>query len=261
MIKYTAFIDILGFSDLIAKKITNEEQAEKFYTEIEEGVLSFLDFCENDVYAKESENFDEFNALKFNYLWISDTFVLSVEYKDDVTKLKKHIKSMMIYTLSLYISSVAQHFIHKHQLCIRGGITSKYTYMKDKLLLGEGISEAHYLESKIASNPRVIFSTDIITEEILELLLQNHNPIISKDCDGFYFVDFLNALKRMPMMIAKENEKFTKKEQYEQFLKESTDAFYASLKQMIREGLQNPQNKVKYMWMNEYFNNHNREDI
>lgn len=258
-IKYTAFIDILGFSNQVAKNITNTIEANKFHKEIEELVVN-LNFLKNNIYAKESENFDELNDLKFNYLWISDTFVLSIEHIGNITRPDKHMQSMMIRLLSLYVSSIAYYFIENCELCIRGGVTSKFTYLEDRLLLGEGIIEAHVLEAKFAVNPRVIFATDIITKEILELLSQNRYPIVSKDCDGFYFVDFLNALKYFPEIIINVNDNYESEKEIEQFVKDGNKLFHASLNEMISKGLKDPQNMTKYMWLNEYQDKHNREE-
>ncbi len=194
--KYTAFMDVLGFSNFMKTNITNDDQAENFYNKLK-FVSDYLEYLKTDNYDGISA--DYLKDIEMQHTWISDTFVLTIEYNGTDND------HQIIYILSLAISSIHHFLAKEYGLLMRGGISSKYTFINDSILLGEGISEAHNLESKIAVNPRVIFSEDLITDEILKKLSLRHDHnnlnIISKDCDGYYFVNYLGALQDMPPMI------------------------------------------------------------
>ncbi len=258
-IKYTAFVDILGFSNFIKNTITNDQEAEKFSHEVSEQVGSFLKYSKEEDYPWDDDlNF--IKNIKFNYAWVSDTFVVSLEYNGNSSNNNKKniISAMLIYILSLSIGSLCHYFIKNYKLCLRGAVTSKFTFLRENLLLGEGISEAHYLESEIAVNPRVIFSTDIITDEIFKILSLEYNDsdlqMISKDSDGYYFVNYLNVLKYIPPMIGKMPKMSPGK--IKQQTKEDVDSFFYCHKEMIEEELKQKNLKVfsKFLWLKEYHN-------
>ena len=258
-IKYTAFVDILGFSNFIKNTITNDQEAKKFSHEVSEQVGSFLKYRKKEEFP--GDNFLKFfESIEFNYAWVSDTFVVSLEYNGNIldNNEKNRISAMLIYILSLSIGSLCHYFIKNYKLCIRGAVTSKFTFLRENLLLGEGISEAHYLESEIAVNPRVIFSADIITDEIFKILSLEYNDsdlqIISKDSDGYYFVNYLNVLKDIPPMIGKMPR--VSPEKIKQQAKENVDSFFYCHKEMIEEELKKNNLKIfsKFLWLKEYHN-------
>lgn len=259
-IKYTAFLDILGFSNFIKTHITNEDQAIEFHSVIKK-IVDYLEYLKTEDNSIEFIEINYFKNMQYDYCWISDTFVLSVENDIKAIEEENHAKAMMLYLLSLVISYINQYMIREYKLCIRGGITSKFTYLKDRLILGEGIVEAHALE-KIASNPRVIFAPDVITDEVFNILSLGNYPLISKDCDGHYFVDFLNALFHTPTMIGDVYKRdVDTNEKMEKAISDSLIKFHSSFSEMIEEGLQDKTVYTKYMWLNEYYIRHIKNGI
>ena len=253
IIKYTAFIDILGFSNFIKNKITNKIEAETFHKTINKELIECLEYLKNDTYNSQFNTAKHLQNITFDYIWISDTFVLSIESnnKSINKKDKKQLRAMQLFILTLFVSYVNFYFINNYKLSIRGAITSKFTYLKDRLLLGEGISEAHYLEDNIAIYPRVIFSSDIINDDILLL----SRSTILKDCDGYFFIDYLNVFQHTPPMCGKAVRKTaipTKEEQVELTINNHKD--------MIINGLINNISNAKvfskYLWLKEYHNNY-----
>ena len=207
-IKYTAFLDVLGFSDYIKEKITNDDEAKKFYKNINNRVITYFQYLKTDDTFKEIDMLKNINT---NYTWISDTFVISMMCDSQENDIK--IKALMIQILSMGIADVYHFFALEYGLMIRGSISSKYTFINDKLILGEGISEASILEKNIAIYPRVIFAKDIITDDIMDIISLLHDDdllnIVSKDCDGYYFVNYIGLLQEMPPMIKTTNSKKT----------------------------------------------------
>ena len=78
---------------------------------------------------------------------------------------------------------------------------------KVNFILGEGVSEAARLEKNIAIYPRVIFEENIISDEMYEIISRQYDDndlnFVSKDCDGYYFVNYLAILQELPPMIGK----------------------------------------------------------
>lgn len=258
-IRYTAFIDILGFSNYIKTKITNEEEGDLFYNSINKDLIECLEHLKKDNYNEQFSKITHLRDIKLDYLWISDTFVLSIENKNNTTSIEEEnqLKAMMIFILSLSVSYINFYFIKEYNLCIRGGITSKFTYLKDRLLLGEGISESHNLEANIAVNPRVIFARDIINKEIKDILTLNKSPLISKDCDGYYFINYMNVLEHTPPMCGKPISQFKiNREGKESIQKKLIESTLNNHRNLIIEGLNIGDEKVsaKFFWLKEYHN-------
>ncbi|MEA3314848.1 MAG: hypothetical protein U9Q30_03180 [Campylobacterota bacterium] len=171
-IQYTAFIDILGFSNHIKTEITNDYQAEEFYDNFNE-VIEYLQYEQQDKFA--IENADYLNDIKIKYSWISDTFVFSIEYLNEIKKNDENIiKGMMIFRLSMIIASIHHFMASKFGLIVRGAISSKYSCITNNFILGEGVAEASKLEKEIAIYPRVIFEQNIISDEIHEIITREY---------------------------------------------------------------------------------------
>lgn len=253
-IQYTAFIDILGFSNYIKTKISNDYQAEEFYDTFDE-VVQYLKFESNDKFYVENANFSQDIILK--YSWISDTFVVSIAYMNEFKKDDENIiKGMMIFRLSMIISSIHHFMASKFELTVRGGISSKYSCITNNFILGEGITEAHKLENNIAIHPRVVFEQNIISDEIHEIVTREHQNndlnFISKDCDGYYFVNYLAMLQNIPPMIGKMF-KIPDDKIKENTIKQKINVI-KKYQIIVADGLKIPNEKVKakYIWLNNY---------
>ncbi len=253
-IQYTAFLDILGFSNYIKTEVTNDYEAEEFYYIFNE-IIEYLLSEQQDEFSV--ENADYLKYIKIKYSWISDTFVVSMEYMNEIKKVDENIiKGMMMFRLSIIIASIHHFMASKFGFIVRGAISSKYACITDNFILGEGVAEASKLEKEVAIYPRVIFEQNIISDEIYELISRHYNDndlnYITKDCDSYYFVNYLAMLQYIPPMIGKTfripddkikesaiNQKINIIEKY---------------KKIVKDGLKIPNEKVnaKYMWLNNY---------
>ena len=195
--------------------------------------------------------------MKIKYSWISDTFVISIEYMNDLKKDEKNIiKSMMIFRLSMIIASIHHFMASKFELIVRGAISSKYSCITDNFILGEGVAESSKLEKEIAIYPRVIFEQNIISDEIHELITRHYNDndlnYITKDCDGYYFVNYLAMLQYLPPMIGKIFRIPDNKLQESAIEQKIT--VIEKYQDIVKNGLRIPNEKVKakYTWLNSY---------
>ncbi|MCK9454722.1 hypothetical protein [Sulfurimonas sp.] len=249
-IKYTAFIDVLGFSNHIENKITNDKESQEFMQDFEK-VINYFKY-EKISFLNKYNLPDELNGIQYDYTWISDTFVITIKYNGNCTK--KNLSGPMIYLLSLTISQVYHFFARKYGLLLRGAITSKYTFLGKNLILGKGIAEASKLEKEIAIYPRVIFAEDVISDDIISYIVLMHNDnnlnIVSKDFDGWYFVNYIASLQDLPPMISIGNETNLDEAKSDQM---ETVKIYS---QIIDKGLKEKNLKIrsKYLWLKEYFN-------
>ena len=239
-LSYTAFIDILGFSNHI-NNIDNIFEAEEFYEKFK--------LITNYIESEENDNSEIFQKNKIQYSWISDTFVIKIEYLDDTKELKKevNIRSLLVARLSLIISSIHHYMITEFGLIVRGGISSKLSYIRNNFLIGQGIVEASKLEKDIASDPRVIFEKSIINNLDVESL----NNYILKDSDDYYFINYLEMLKTMPPMIGLIS-KYSKISAEKMILKT-----ISKYEKVIENGLHTENTKIqaKYKWLNNYYSN------
>ena len=250
-IKYTAYIDVLGFSNHIENKITNDKEAQSFAQELINNVVNYLEY-EKINFLNKYNLPDELNAIQYDYTWISDTFVITINYNGNCTN--KHLSGVLISLLSLTISQVYHFFARKYGLLLRGAITSKYTFLGKNLILGKGIAEAAKLEKEIAIYPRVIFAEDVISDDIISYIVLMHNDnnlnIVSKDFDGWYFVNYIASLQDLPPMISIGNETNLDEAKSDQM---ETVKIYS---QIIDKGLKEKNLKIRsdYLWLKEYFN-------
>jgi hypothetical protein len=253
-IQYTAFLDILGFSNYIKTKITNDYLAEEFYDDFNE-VIEYLQYEQKD--NSTIDNADFLENIKIKHSWISDTFVVNIEYMNEIKKDDENIiKSLMIFRLSIIAASIHHFMASKFNLIVRGGISSKYSCITDNFILGEGVAEAAQLEKAIAIYPRVVFEQNIINDEINELIVRHYNDndlnYITKDCDGYYFVNYLALLQDIPPMIGK-TLKIPDDKIKEHAIQQKINVL-AKYQEIAKNGskIQNEKLKVKYMWLNSY---------
>lgn len=254
-IKYTAFLDVLGFSNYIENKITKNQEAQEFSKNFKK-VIDYLEY-EKKYFSNKHRLQDEIKDIQYDYTWISDTFVIAIKYNGDSTN--KNLSGLLISLLSLNISQISHFFAREYKLLIRGAITSKYTFLDKNLILGKGIAEASKLEKEIAIYPRVIFAEDVISHDAISYIALMHNDnnlnIVSKDFDGRYFVNYLASIQDLPPMIG-ESKNLTKEICLNEMAKLDKIETVKIYSQIIDKGLREKNLKIrsKYLWLKEYFN-------
>lgn len=250
-IQYTAFIDILGFSKHIRTNITNDYLAQEFYGEFNK-VIEYIKLESEAKFSMEDAEY--LKDIKIKYSWVSDTFVVCIEYLNEIEEgYENNIKFIMIARLSIIVASI-HHFMAKLGFIIRGAISSKYSCITNNFILGEGVAEASKLEKEIAIYPRVIFEKNIISDDIYKMIEQkyfdNDLNIISKDCDGYHFVNYIAMLLLSPPRIGNP---IRLPEKYE--LK-SKRILIKQYRQVVLDNIKNSDEKIKikYMWLDNYLN-------
>lgn len=241
-----AFIDILGFSELIKDSEKNPETLEKIYEVInyfknwekpESWNLRTIEI-EEDAQKKGLANFDLSN--KSTCTCFSDSIIVSIKISDgDI--------NAILSTLIANISYIGSYIIQKGIL-FRGAITiGNIIHQDNGIILGQGFIDAYNLESKLATFPRIVVSDKLIKELNYPLEAKRnrypYHQYLTRDKDGC--IGF-NQLKYFEVV-----QSWT--EMKEEILKNALE----KTRKVIIEGLdysfELPSVHSKYQWLkNEY---------
>lgn len=241
-----AFIDILGFRELIKDSEKNPATLEKIYEVInyfknwekpESWNLKTIEI-EEDAQKKGLANFDLSN--KSTCTCFSDSIIVSIKISDgDI--------NAILSTLIANISYIGSYIIQKGIL-FRGAITiGNIIHQDNGIILGQGFIDAYNLESKLATFPRIVVSDKLISELNYPLEAKRnrypYHQYLTRDKDGC--IGF-NQLKYFEVV-----QSWT--EMKEDILKDALD----KTRKVIIEGLdysfELPSVHSKYQWLkNEY---------
>ncbi|MCL2291142.1 MAG: hypothetical protein FWC34_10675 [Bacteroidetes bacterium] len=161
--RIVAFVDILGFKDIIRKsersltKLQFLYQALEFLKRRESSNNWSLQLIEIEECAQKRgvENFDICGLTVCTCF--SDSIVVSVKYdKSNINELT----STLIANLS-YIGAV----LMTKGILLRGGLTiGKLIHMDNGIIMGQALIDAHNLETTSAKYPRIIISDKLIQQ-------------------------------------------------------------------------------------------------
>ena len=238
--RVTAFIDILGFKDILSQTVgkKDEDQTDK----IEEIFMAYKAI--RDVWDLDDKDNEYRKSIPNNSKQIT-TFSDCV-----VVSFRANEKSEIFYTL-LEIKWMIMRLIYRGILC-RGAITYGKLIHTDQVLFGPALAEAYILESKAALYPRVILDRDII--DLAGKFRSSHHrqseeqeyveSLLEKDSDGMYYIDY-----------------FAKAQSELDDPQYDFPDYLDKIGNTIRKGLMSSASsvykadlKVKYRWMKERYN-------
>ena len=179
--RYIAFLDIMGFSNLVKKTLT-----EKGYLE---GVVEA---------CKQLEEHKKFNEKplapvksKSRTYMFSDSICHTVEPTPD--GLVELINDVAMLCVSLIYRGVF----------VRGAVVLGQVYEDGQVIFGPGLIDAYENESKAAKYPRVLVSNDIYeSSQSIDYVVGGREPMRLKECirrdfDGLYHVNWLCHLYKL----------------------------------------------------------------
>jgi hypothetical protein len=198
LMPFTLFLDILGFGNHVGK-ITNEQEAEDFITFMESNKGIF------NIVSEASSNFVFSDWYEFKFTFISDSIVVSYYPKklyisvDESTYYE--YSSMLFFSICNKLIPLFYNMWSQKKVFLRGGISNKFSYIKNEFAVGEGLIEAYNLESKIAKYPRIVLSDDLSKDKkflshIKNICVKHYKSrkyILEKDKEADIF--FINYLK------------------------------------------------------------------
>lgn len=157
-----AFIDILGFKEIVKQSESDSSKIELIYSVLEylkdwekteKWDLKFLEI-EEDAQKKGVNNFDL--RGKTNTTSFSDSIVVSVKVDKNVNE--------MVSTLIVNLAYIGTVMLEKGIL-FRGGLTiGNIIHVDNGTVFGQGLIDAFILETKNAKYPRIILSDKLLNE-------------------------------------------------------------------------------------------------
>lgn len=145
--RYVAFLDVLGFKDLVYSN--NINKIDLYLNKLEEAIELL-------------KNVPIKGELDFGYIVISDSIIITVKQSHN----KDNADNIIILRHLCIAIGFLQSKLAPNDIWLRGGISSGEAYFdKNKnQIIGKAYIDAYLLEDKFASNPQVILDNKIIYE-------------------------------------------------------------------------------------------------
>jgi hypothetical protein len=158
--RLVAFIDILGFKEIVKQSEKDSSKIELIYSVLsylknwevpEKWNLKFVEI-EEDAQKKSVESFDI--RHKTNSTSFSDSIVVSVKVANDVNEVAS--------TLIVNLANIGA-ILFEQGILFRGGLTiGNIIHNEQGTVFGQGLIDAYKLESNNAKYPRIILSDKLI---------------------------------------------------------------------------------------------------
>ena len=190
-----AFIDLLGFSAKIRSE-WDDPKKDPLLTLME--LKSFLELAAKNAKTIRFNDYDEetiIEEVKYpKVITVSDSFMLLLPLNEtNEQTILASILAVASFSLELWRICIDKGFT------VRGGIQYGNIYYNDLDIVGNAFMDAYYLESKIASNSRIILS-----HEIKSIIDKNVDSVHASFKDyflRFFYVDKDDYLAINPTMI------------------------------------------------------------
>lgn len=222
--RLVAFIDILGFAGKISKSRTDPTSLNSLC----EAIYSIKDYI-----REAQQNFDLPESS--NVTQFSDSVVISLKMEDSYNMLSifRLLKQIQINLL-------------RENILLRGGIVKGELIHSNELLLGPGLVNAYYLESKCAQYPRILIDPKVLwqfarikgTKKSLRLKDYDYHKTFIADEDGTSYIDYFNDI--------------------DDYLNNGKVLnYFQSLCEIIKNNIDSDDisTRVKYLWMREKLKN------
>lgn len=244
--RIVAFIDILGFKEIIKQSEKDPSKNKLIYAVLEylkDWEVSDkwnLKFIEIEEYAQK-KGLASFDIRgKTNSTSFSDSIVISVKVDNNVNEMA----STLIVNLA-YIGAI----LMEKGVLIRGGLTiGNIIHSNNGTVFGQGLIDAYMLELKSAKFPRIILSDKLIKELNYPVKVKRerypYNQYVTRfedGCVGFYQMIYFQVI-----------------ESWEEMTPESLRESLVNIRKTILNGLdssfENPEVFEKYKWLKEQYN-------
>lgn len=244
--RLVAFIDILGFKEIVKQSETDISKIELIYSALdylknweaqEKWDLRLVEI-EEDAQKRGVDNFDI--REKTNITAFSDSIVVSVKVDDNINEMA----STLIINLA-YIGA----FLLEKGILFRGGLTvGNLIHIENGTVFGQGLIDSYKLESNSAKYPRIILSDKLLKElnypiETKRNRYPYHQYVDRFDdgCVGFHQMIYYQVI-----------------ESWTKMTKEKLIESLGKVRKVIVGGLdttfENPDVFEKYKWLKEQYN-------
>jgi hypothetical protein len=164
---YVAFLDILGFSDMVEKDCSGPSAAAVFLPKLHTVHKMALAHARKFVGAKVTQ--------------FSDSIILALPYNPA--------------EFSAVVDRVAilQQALLQDGILSRGGLSYGKHYSDEEFIFSDALIRAYKIERDRALFPRVVVDDDLL--DLLSPLPDNPKPALVREADGACFVDYLLSMK------------------------------------------------------------------
>jgi hypothetical protein len=190
----TAFIDILGFSQILKNKSANSKLELEFLHDFSKKTDLAYSAISNIVKRKIKTGEEAHILESYSMRRFTDNILIGCP----IVKKSKLRGKFELDTILLNISTY-QFLMAANGYFTRGGLSIGNLYMDENTIFGYPIVEAYKIESEVALNPRIVLSADVM-KLILTVFKEKseqenfyfHNQILL-DEDGNFFVNYLSS--------------------------------------------------------------------
>ncbi len=229
--RLVAFVDLLGFSDLVEKV---DEGMESFGRVAD--ILGFMKQTEVDVRQRETHFTEIMGSLEVTA--ISDSLIVSVKFDP------KHPQEILGFLY--YLKSLQVRFVGEHKTLLRGYVCTGKMYHRDTVLFGVPYMKAYKSEKKV-NDPKIAIAPELvpfIEKAEAETKYTDEKELTRRDEDGWVFVNYLQD-PNMP-----DGNTFP----YTYLLPEITEWLWGQLRTQPDGVLE------KYIWLRDYIDSLIREN-
>lgn len=207
LLQWTLFIDMLGYREANGS-INSDKNAEDFigFMESNKNILDFSNREEIREQYKE-RNFNLYKYYDIDSCFVSDSIIITYKPKEVEEPKNGNLKFMhsanALFIICMRLQTIIYNCFTERGIFLRGGISSKYSYIKESFAVGEGVIEAYLAESSIAKHPRIALHPNIEeNQQVIDCIcflsdnLYGGKSLIKRDSkDGILFLDYIgNAL-------------------------------------------------------------------
>jgi len=181
--RIVAFIDILGFKDLVKRAIEDKDTPiSRVYDALQNISAHAILVNQGPFWFGDITPFAQATAF-------SDCIVIS-----DINRDHKDINCDVEVGQVLSRIALLAGFLLRNGILCRGAVVTGMTVHEDRVLFGNGLIEAYEIEKQVAIYPRVVVRDDLVerAQRATSLLV----PKLKCDSDGLWFIDIFGQLQR-----------------------------------------------------------------
>ena len=176
---YIAFIDVLGFKQMVQEKTCKE------IVDIYHSINSMRILQKTAEKNGERITVPLISSEEINIKVMSDSVCIYI---------RADIPESLFELIFICIDFQSRMIELDPPILLRGAITKGELYSAGDILFGPGFVNAYLMEEYNANVPRIIINKDII-DEYNNLFPENSLPnnILNRDYDAFYYVEYISA--------------------------------------------------------------------
>lgn len=165
-LSYVAFIDILGFTEMVIRDCESANPGSIYLPRLKSAIHRAL------------ADADTVNAKIVQF---SDSIIVSSDFKPDVE------------TFADFVSLVAslQRILFENGILCRGGVSHGRHFSDETLVFSQALIDAYRLETATAKSPRIVVSKDTVALLYRERVTCD---LLLLDEDGEFFIDFMTPI-------------------------------------------------------------------